>query len=325
VRNDGLTIFGGDSGPPIDRDAPALAVAVNAGGRVAMAWTRRGRGGSHEVRAAAIAPDGAVAVRTLGSPCRRASGVAALLAGGVPSVAFTDNRQARWGELPESGGALHVVTADDLLAPRTTSPAPVAHVRLTGSRRLRYGQKLAVPVVCDRDCDILVQAGSDPLRAPLTPEAGISARAGVARRAVMNPESLTLVSRKAHGVPLRVTACAPDGTSSTVTTTVQPAVQVPPRPGPVPRDVRARRSGRSIVVTWSIARALRRVSFDVVGAGAESAVVDPRAIAIVGGRLRTHFRVVLHPRHPEAITKVTVGGQTNEPPYRGGMRTVRVR
>jgi hypothetical protein len=228
--------------------------------------------------------------------------------------------------VPLRGGALHVVRADELsAAPPVAAPAPTARVRLTAPRRLRFGQSLAVPVVCDRDCDVLAQAATSGPASSSSVETGASARAGVTRQVVLDPMSNTLVSPRAHGVRLRVTTCEPDGSSSTVVKLVQPAVQVPPRPGPVPRDVRARRSGQSIVVTWSIARPLPSISFVVVGYAKPADGIDQSTVRIVRGRQRTCFRVVLRPEHPRATASVTVSGRTNEAPYRGGERTVRVR
>jgi hypothetical protein len=322
-----VAVFAGGDGSPFDDvDEPGLQVARGADGRVALAWMRGDPGEPHEARGATIAPDGAISVRALGSPCRRPSGVATLLTAGVPAIAYANNRDTLSGEMPLRGGALHVVRADELsAAPPVASPPPTARVRLTAPRRLRFGQKLAIPVVCDRDCDILVQAvASRRGDLPLSVETGTSARAGATRQVVLDPLSATLVSSRAHGVPLRVTACAPNGSSSTVMSLVQPAVQVPPRPGPIPRDVRARRSGQNIVVTWSIARALPSISFVVVGYGKAVDSTD-QPYRSVRGRQRTRFRVVLRPAHPRAIVTVIVSGRTNEPPYRGGTRTVRVR
>jgi hypothetical protein len=320
-----LATFTTGDGPPIDGSPPTLAAAVGPDGRAVVTWLRGDQDGPRAARGATIASDGTITARAFGSPCRRVFGVAALLVDGKPAIAFVDDRDTLSGLLPLAGGVVHLVGGDELLAARTPSPAPRAHVRPGATRPMRYGEKLAVAVVCDRACDLLVQAGP-PDRVTRIPvaEAGGSAPAGAVRRIVVDPFSSTLVSRRAHGVPLRVTACAPDGTSATVTTAVQPATQVPARPGPVPRDVRARRSGRSIIVTWSIARPLPRIWFDVAATPVHPEQFDPKATVRVSGRLRTHFRVVLHPRHPETIERVIVLGHTDEPPYRGGAKDVRL-
>jgi hypothetical protein len=251
------------------------------------------------------------------------TGVAALIAGAGPFVAFIDNRETFQNAFPAAGGALHVIGPDELTAPRAAAPAPVARVRAAAPRRLRYGQRLAVPVTCDRDCALLVQV--QDRHGEEIASAGATARAGMPRRVVLDPGADTLITPARGGVPLRVTACAPDGTSSTVTTAVQRAQQVPPPAGPVPRNVRARRSGRRIVVTWKIARTQRRIAFTVSGHGADVPPDDASRVAQVPGRLRTRFRVVLRPDRPRAITRVTVSSRTLEPPFRGGQRTVPVR
>jgi hypothetical protein len=278
------------------------------------------------VRAATLRPDGTVQVRTLGSPCRPPGDVAALSRPDGPAIAFADNAANQYlGLIPAGGGRVHTIGTDDLLAAPSVSPAPTARAIVTPSRRLRYGQALKVRVVCDRACDVHAAVPSglhagDPRWRTLA-EGGGAAPAGGEATLVLDPDSGTLVAPRRHGVPLTITACSPDGSAATTTSIVQPARQVPARPGPVPLDVHAHRAGGHIVVTWRIARPMHAITFSVFGDGAD--IADTVQVR-VPGRLRTHFRVVLRPTRPAAIRKVEVFGFTNEPPAGGHRRTVKV-
>lgn len=310
--------------PPTDAGTHRLEVTVRPDGRALLAWVGRRDGGTLETQVATVGSDGAVNVRAPGTPCRPAYGAVILEIAGRTSLAFTDHRAISTDDIPLAGGALHVLDAEAALTPRPPSPAPRATIGPVAKRPVRYGQSLRVPVTCDRECDLLVQSSSTRRGFTTTRHTSVTARAGVPQHVTLDPDDGTLVSRRDHGVPVRVTACAPDGSSSTVVTSVLPATQVPARAGPTPREVVARRVGRTIEVTWSIARPQPRISFTVYaldpGAG-----FDPRAAAKVHAGGRTRFRTVLDPRHPGRVTKVVVQGFTDEAPHLGGSQTVKLR
>ncbi|HEY4097373.1 MAG TPA: hypothetical protein VGM33_17760 [Baekduia sp.] len=312
---------------PTENDDLGLRAALADDGRFVLAWRRDIYGATPRVRTATRRPDGSVQLRELGSPCRPPAGVAAVLRADGPAVVFADDAVARVSidGPPFHGGRLHTLSADELLTVPAAAPAPKVHAILKATQRLRYGQKLRIPIACDSACDVRVEVPAPRTHGGSLDKAadadGITAQAGYATWVTLDPGTGTLVDPRRHGVPLHFTACSPDGTSATTTTVVQPARQVPPRTGPMPLDLRARRAGGRILVTWRIARPLGRVAFDVTGLNRGIDGLTDVIATTVPGRRRARFSATLRPKRPALVTLVSVEGRTLEPPFRGGEGT----
>jgi hypothetical protein len=285
--------------PPLDN--ALLRTAIGSDGSTAITWVapRRVDGDRLSAGFAATAgPQEAFAVARLGSPCRSVDNAVTFHAPGPRlATAWTDNatqRVADAAEFPLRSGRLHVT---DPRAVRAAVASTAPAITLRPARRLQRlwsEDAIQVPVECDGPCDLrgFVPDGASPAMA----SGGSLARRGRTRVSLypgyppisLHPQTLRVV----------VHACSPDGTSrSTATTKIRVVRNRPPRV-PEPVDVRGRRSGDEIIVTWRTPFPARRTGFAVYGhtrRGDESPSATESAVVNGKGRQRFHARLRIRP------------------------------
>jgi hypothetical protein len=220
----------------------------------------------------------------LGGPVRDVNGLAPLfLADGRAALAWTDNTG---GLLAQHAGRLHV--AVDGAPPATPAPAPELRVRAAGHQRLFTSQGLKVQVGCAAACDVRAT-----LRSRDRGAAAITRTLRAGRAANLELAAPGLEAQRRVRVRMLVTATAPDGHRRTTISCHIVLVRRPTPPVPAPLGVRARRSGRSIVVTWHTAFPARQTIFSVVVGRSRQ---RPSGTEVVRGHGRTHFRARVRPR-----------------------------
>lgn len=304
-----------------DNFGPHIAVAGD--GRAVVTWVDRRRAPDGDRLPAARVAVGSLgggfgAAEWLGSRCRAASSVAALLlAGGEPAAAFADNRSTSpFGrgdfEFPVSRGRLHVAF------PRRSAPAVPAErpPRVTLRARpqaLFHDQPLEIEARCDGPCDLRGRpasgrgVGSAALR-----------RAGTVKLRIEPGFGRHFAPRRRARIPVVVHACSP---AVDVLTTARITVPVRRRrPPPLPRvlGLRARRDGKAVRVSWRTDRPAYRLEFFVTGrrerrgesAGFEQ--VEARGRRRFSARLRgRRLRYVVlrvQPQDPGRRARIRVAG-----------------
>ncbi len=307
------------------RDADAVVPVVLPGGAPAVAW-------ADNRDADAVAPgllaDGAPAVSRTDN--RHADAVTpGLLAGGAPAVAWADNRDAdavtpgplacgapavSWTDNPddEGGGRLHI--ALEGVAPAPDPPAPRVRVERPRRSVLRADEPLVLPVTCAAACDVRAEVLGHGVAATLS-----LARAGTGRLR-LGPASRPLAPRRRGPVRVRVLSGAP-GARSPLVQTVTLRLRGLPRPPP-PRvlDLRARRHGGTVEVTWRTDVPARGVFFAVEGHARASRDSTVLARGGAEGNGRRRFHVTL--RRAARVRWVTV---SRIDPLGGSIRETTVR
>ncbi len=142
-----------------------------------------------------------------------------------------------------------------------------------------------VPVRCDGPCDVR----ATPAAAHSDAVVAVGSLRGAGQlRLRLHPFGSPLAPPQARHVTVTLRAGAP-GARTTVTRRVVVPVTVGRSP-PVPAllDVRARRDGKDLVVTWRTASAARDVGFSVAAFGAAQA---PLATAFRSGGAALAYRV----------------------------------
>ncbi|MEA2445187.1 MAG: hypothetical protein QOJ12_2479, partial [Thermoleophilales bacterium] len=261
------TAFGAPE-PPLD--GARLRVAISRTGHVAMTWAEERRVFDDRLPSLFVATGaltGALTVTRVGSPCRAINGAAPFAPpGGDAAAAWTDNASDGSFELPSGTGRLHVSGGGAEAPPPAIAPrARIAPLR--GTQRLWSADALEVNVTCDSPCDarVFLPGGGEPgIPGPLAAASTTFASAGT-KTVRLEPSYQALAGFKPRDTAVLVHACSLDGT--TRTRNKQRVRLVRPKPPPVPRpvDVRARRSGRDVVVTWRTEFAARRTQFGVMG------------------------------------------------------------
>jgi hypothetical protein len=287
------------AGPPVDVRDHELEAALTAEGRVLLAWIagtgRRPLRARGAYAALGTLDGGFEPVQSVGAPLRDTADVAPLfLAGDRAAVAWTDN-SARLRD-----GRLHVaVEASPRPAPR---PAPRLTVHRSAPQRLYDSQPLRLDVSCDRACD---------LRTIVKPGGHLDGvtRLGGGRRSLDLGETALLQPGEARRIRVIVRASAPGGGATVERTRFVRVIRRAPLPVRRPLDVRARRRGGSILVTWRTAAPARRQWFFVSAHEArrpseEFVVIGNNARRRGGGR--TSFAVRLRPDRPERLRWVAV-------------------
>jgi hypothetical protein len=189
-------------------------------------------------------------------------------------------------------------------APKVNIDAP------HGTQRLWSADPLEVTVGCDSACDLRVFL-SDGGRA----FAGVStslAGAGT-KRVRIEPGIRPLAQRTPRWRAVLVHACARDGTARSRDKARVRLVRPKPPPVPEPVDVRTRRAGGDVIVSWRTAFPARRTQFAVYGTnqGRPRSPTDV-TFATVAGRGRTSFRVRLRHKPGLRVNRVTVTAFSTE-------------
>jgi hypothetical protein len=298
-----FVFFSAGVAPPVDPDNGVLRGALAPDGRVLLAWTAAVR----ESPAVPHVATGTLAggfgePQRLGGPLRGANGVAPLfLPGGQAALAWTDNDAtiSVFYGFPTGGGRLHLAVEGAAAPPEPTVPRLT--VRTAGRQRLFRLQPLPVAATCDRACDLrAVVAGGGTDGASLR-DAG-RAVLRVDRTGGEPPRPLTGRLR------VIVHATAPGGQRLARVSAVVHVRHRRSLPVPPPLDLRARRRGNAIVVTWRTAFPARRAYYYVAGRRTRRAQPsDPGAVDLVDGNGRRRFSVRLRPERPAAVRWVAVG------------------
>jgi len=282
-----------------DQSGPRVALARD--GRLVIAWIgRRPAPDGDRVPAGRAAAgslaEGLAAPRWLGSRCRAANAVAALLLEGAePGAAFSDNETVAFGggelEFPYRRGrvALAFPGRPDVAAP----PAPRITLRAR-AQRLFFDEPLEVSASCDRPCDL---RGRLPGRGALGTAA--LGRAGTVTLRLRPDFRRTIARRDGRRARVAVHACS-SGADALASARLDVRVRrrKPPR---VPRvtNLRAVRLGREVRVSWRTPFPARRVDFAATARRERSrrrANASPVASESVPGRGRTRFAVRLRSR-----------------------------
>ena len=287
-----LDLFLGDSALEPEEDVQPVAVTFARGDRAVLAWAASaGRDGVFSIApSVATVPltGGAAQVEALGNGLRDVQGITpVVLADGAPAVAWID----------EAARPLHLAVdgVDD-----ATEDGPAPRVRIGAPRRrvVDADEAIELPVTCSAACDVRVSAGKG---AWLTGTELSLQRAGT-RALRIHPELAPIARLDGKPIPVHVRFGAP-GTLRPQSRTVM--VRVRRRPGaPLPRvrDVRVRRDGDDVVVTWRTQRATEKENF-IAYAG-----VEPRGNALgaaeatgSGRRFRTTIRNVASARYVTVV------------------------
>jgi hypothetical protein len=268
--------------------------------------------------------EGTLTATLAGNPCRSVNGTAATIGSdGTPAAAWTDNAtQGVVFELPAGAGRIHVTRGEP--GPAAASRAPRVRVLVPRGRpSLHGGDPVPVRFTCDSPCDV---------RALVTGRQGVLAAAGAAAprggrgRVELSRETEAPLVPSRGTLPVTVRACSPDGTASSTATARLKLQRRRPPPLAEPENVRARRSGDDVVVTWRTAIPARRASFLVYGASTRRPNIDSRApIEFVEGRGRRRFRQRLMATAGFRIREVTISAFPQDPPFDRGQREVVVR
>jgi hypothetical protein len=299
----GFVAFAATGGPPYDPEAGMLRGALAPDGRALLAWpaARRGFGRTSTSRLAAGTLAGGLAAPVeLGSLVRDVEGVAPLfLPDGRAALAWTDNAGHVEASVPSGPGRLHLAVES---APPLPPPPPAPRVTLRAPRtqRLYASQNPRVTATCAQECDLRASIVAPRRSAMTLVETLRAGRPARLRFATFEPaEALRVVAR----------ATAPGGRASTRATVRVRVITRPPLPVPETLDVRVRRRGRTIAVSWRAASPARRTYYLVEGRrrrGGRFDVTDLGTIRVRRGRGRTSFHARLRPRRPARVRWVAV-------------------
>ena len=308
-------------GPPYDPEAGVLRAALAPDGRALLAWpaARMGFGRTSSPRlAAGTLAGGFAAPVELGSLIRDAEGVAPLfLPDGRAALAWTDNAGHVEASVPSGPGRLHLAVES---APPLPPPPPAPRVTLRAPRtqHLYRSQNPRVTATCAQACDLrasVVAPRESAMTLVETLRAGRSAR--LLFESFEPAEAVRVVAR----------ATAPGGRASTRATVRVRVIERPALPVPETLDVRVRRRGRTIAVSWRSASPARRTYYLVEGRrrrGGNFDVTDLGTIRIRLGRGRTSFHARLRPRRPARVKWVAVTAYSLDGPPPGDPLIVEV-
>jgi hypothetical protein len=300
-----------------DSAASDLRAALAPDGRALLTWgglrARSGIGSWVAPRLAALPlARGHVDVQALGGPLRNAGSVTPLiLASGAPAIAWTDNDAG----LAPAGGRLHlalegVTTGADPPAPKIAVGSPAKTV-------LSVDDSLRLPVRCSAACE---------LRAAVVGRPGAEAatqRAHAGSAVLDFQPSLGAPIAPLRRGPVRVVvAYGAPGAWNPLTKTVTVTLRRPPGP-PVAhvRDLRARRRGGAIEVTWTTDVRAKPDDFLVTGTATASPTAPPLALAVSEDeRTGRRFHFTLRPSAGVRYVSVSVATETFRIVRRGTVR-----
>jgi hypothetical protein len=299
-------------GPPDDPEAGAMRAALAPDGRALVAWPaeRSGLGATSSPRLAAGSLDGGFAATVeLGSPIRDAEGVAPLfLPDGRAALAWTDNAGQYEANVPSDQGRLHL--AVESAAPLPEQPAPRLTLRARPTQRLYRSQAPRVTATCAEACDLQASITAPRESATSIVRTLTAGRRARLRFALLEPaDSMRIVAR----------ATAPGGRAAGRASVRVRVIRRPALPVPATLDVRARRRGRSIFVSWRAAGPARRTSYFVEGRrrrGGRFDIYDRGSFRGVNGRGRTSFTARLRPRRSARVKWVAVTAYSFDGPRR---------
>ena len=316
VRGGSSTIVGLADEVSAPLDQAQLRAAIGGDGGTAITWVAARRVDGDRVPAGFVATAGpreTFSIARLGSPCRPVDNVVTFHSPGPRlAAAWTDNATALLGEnveLPLKSGRLHVSDPRAVRAAMASTAPAITVPRVRGLQRLWSDDSIQVPVECAGPCDLraFVPDGGSPAMASAASLAGRGRTRLPLYRGYpplsLHPQTLRVV---VHG-------CSPDGTSrSTASTTVRVVRNRPPKI-PEPVDVRARRSGDEILVSWRTPFPARRTGFGVYGhirRGDEAP--SATGLASVEGKGRTRFHARLRTRPGRRARYVSVEAYSTE-------------
>jgi len=285
------------SGPP--QDDPRLQAAI-AGSGALLTWPEPSPGAVYG--AAGALAGGPFTRAPLGGPVRPAVSLAPLvLADGRAAVVWADD-DLELGVLPTGHGRLHLAAAG--APPAADAPAPRVTVLPQPRQTLRVDEPILVRLRCAAACDVHA-ATSHGRRS--TEDVASRASAG---RLTLKIVGFGLLTRRTTRVAITLRASAP-GARTSRTQRIRVPLRVRPSP-PLPPllDVRVRRSGDDLVVTWRTSFVARRAVFDVVAVGSD----DVLATRDVRPRGRRSFRVTLRGAAAAHRVIVTAFGGSDVPP-----------
>jgi hypothetical protein len=294
-----------------DESGPDVHVAIGPARDVVISWIE----GASGVAAAAVhvahgTLGGRLALVRLGTPCRTAEATTPLvLRDGRLGVAWTDNARVTSVEgvdEPRGDGRLHVATPDPVVS-RPPAPQPLISVRVLGPLALHAGQALRVRVRCRRGpCDVRAVAPAYTLGENGGDDVAASATVGAGRTATLRLVPTQRASFAKRRKPTRsAVALLACGMSRTATSrlTLHPVLRrLPPPPIPRVLQLRARRHGDAIHVTWRTSIPARSLDFYVL-----TRPIDlTSGFAERAGHGRTRFSATLHPQDAAHVRSVTV-------------------
>jgi hypothetical protein len=267
----------GDAGratsPP---DGDSTGVGLDDAGRITVTWVQEGKvySGDSLQRgwvAGGTLDSGALQVRRLGSDCRAVYTTVPLAAGGGPLVAWSDlvTTHGPEGQYPGGGGRVHVEPVNAVPAEPSTPEVTLSAPR--GTQTVYFDQPVVLPVSCDAACDIrawVPGAGGDVRNSTGL----VLPRAGQGRiRFVADELRLHLAPKRGGTLQVRVAVCDPvtGRRVATKSAALKVARRTPP-PAAHVSDVKARRKGTDVIVTWKTDRAARRHVFYVAGLSTNS-------------------------------------------------------
>jgi hypothetical protein len=267
-------------------------------GDIALGWVGMRRYGADLIATAYVARGtlsrGFGAAHRLSGECRPANGAVAVPTTGAPLIAWTDNSTSLTDgfALTDGDGRLHVT--DDA----TTQPEAAPKLTVVESKRaqsLYFDGPVEVTASCDRPCDVRawLPMGNHATLGALSTTLPANRRTRV--RIAAGADRHHVVARGAGTVPVLLRACGLDGTGGVTTEIHVPAKRRTPPPFAVPRHVKARRSGDSVVVTWTTDVPARRVFYSVSTQRSRQATPDDYSSASEGvnGDGQRRFRVRL--------------------------------
>jgi len=289
----------------IDTDGGALRAAIAPDGRAVLTWGGlRARSGITSWVAARVATvplaGGHVDAQALGGPLRDAGSITPIvLASGAPAAAWTDNSPLFGSERGRLRVALEgVMTAADPPAPTLTVGAP----RKT---RLSVDDSLILPFRCGGPCEVRASVAG-PLGA-----SGVTELAHAGRGRLDLEPSLGAPIAPLRRGPVQVTvAYGAPGARTPLTKQVTVTLQRPPsRPVPHVLNLRARRRGNAIDVTWRTDIPAKPDDFLVSGAATRSGLPLALAVSDAEGRSR-RFRFRLRPAEGVKFVSVAIATET---------------
>jgi hypothetical protein len=327
----GSFYFGVDSGEftysVYDVEVPRAALSD--AGTITLTWTGRephddGSRGEAWVATGSVNDAALGTPRKLSGECRSAVGAIPLRASPTTLVAWSDNATSGFIDYHETSighGRIHVARPSDA-RPAATKKAKIDVSAPRGLQTVYFDQPVPISVRCDGPCDLRVWA---PERLAAT--GGALQSGGRTKLKLVGSTESHLAPKGRGGGPVKVKVRACDPVSGTVvdeaSVTVRLARHTLPKYVPA-RDVRTRRSGNKVIVTWRTAGPATRHSFAVVGQTRR----DPQSFedfvdgAGVDGKSKQSFRAVLRGKGIRWV-QVTTNQRDRRAPARE--RVVRVK
>ncbi|MET0686701.1 MAG: hypothetical protein ABW060_15385 [Solirubrobacteraceae bacterium] len=270
----------------ITRDEEALDAAVAPGGAAAISWIVRPAFAGAPIRAAmATAAGGAFTPpATIGGPIRDIRALAPFIDADGPAVLWSDDRS------PTFLFALRSARVHLSRPARPRPDLPPPELEVTGHARALFpGQSLRLTLRCSASCEVRARIPSK--RRIGTPSVGVGGRIGAGAVVLrVRRYSDANLARRSGRVPVSLDVAAPGGVRTAERRVRLEVARRPLPPLRPPADLRARRHGDDVIVTWRTAGPARRTSFYVTSSASGKGTPGRRSAAeIVAGRGRTRF------------------------------------